>query len=305
MSTQSKRILVTLATGNQGSGLVRALARRNQAAGSADGRPFEILAVTRNASSDKAQKLAALPGVTLLESDYEPESLFEKANKDGPIYGVFSVQTLVGLPSHVPKGPPGEAVLGKQMADAAAKYAVKHFVYSSVDMGGLPKTDVPHFESKRSIEEHIAKQHASLPTTILRPVAFMDNFSNGESFLGKVMNTFLTSVLKKPIQLISATDIGEFAALAFEQPDKYIGKTISLASDEMSPAQILETYKSVKGVNLPTTFAIIPAIIQLLSTEARTMFRFFNTTGYKAHIAELRTVQPSLKTFRQYIETEM
>ncbi|MCO5585397.1 hypothetical protein L7F22_039330 [Adiantum nelumboides] len=208
-----------MATGTQGSGLIRALAKRNQTTPNS----FEILAVTRSVQSGKAKKLESLPGVKLLESEYVPEQIFEKASKGGPIYGVFSVQSAMALPPHVPKGPEGETVLGKEVADVAAKYNVKHFIYTSVDQGGLPKTEVPHFEAKRFVEEYLASKHSQLPKTILRPVAFMDNFSTGETMFGKVMNTALVTLTKAPIQLISATDIGEFAALAFENPETYVG----------------------------------------------------------------------------------
>ncbi|PWN32763.1 NAD(P)-binding protein [Meira miltonrushii] len=297
----AKRIIVTMATGTQGSGLIRALAKRNQSTPNT----FEILAVTRSAQSGKAKKLEALPGVRLLESEYIPEQIFEKASKDGPIYGVFSVQSAMLLPSHVPKGVEGETVLGKEVADVAAKYDVKHFIYTSVDQGGLPKTEVPHFEAKRFVEEYLAEKHAQLPKTILRPVAFMDNFSTGETMFGKVMNTALVTLTKVPIQLISATDIGEFAALAFENPSEYIGKTISLAGDELTPEQIQQTYQSVKGSKLPTTFSIFPKLITFLNKDMGSMFKFFNDHGYKADIAQLRQTHPELKTFEQYLKTEM
>lgn len=297
----AKRIIVTMATGTQGSGLIRALAKRNQTTPNS----FEILAVTRSVQSGKAKKLESLPGVKLLESEYVPEQIFEKASKGGPIYGVFSVQSAMALPPHVPKGPEGETVLGKEVADVAAKYNVKHFIYTSVDQGGLPKTEVPHFEAKRFVEEYLVSKHSQLPKTILRPVAFMDNFSTGETMFGKVMNTALVTLTKAPIQLISATDIGEFAALAFENPETYVGKTLSLAGDELTTDQIQQTYQSVKGSKLPTTFSIFPKMITYLNKEMATMFKFFNEHGYKANIAELRQIHPQLKTFEQYLKTEM
>lgn len=297
----AKRIIVTMATGTQGSGLIRALAKRNESSPNS----FEILAVTRSSSSEKAKKLASLPGVKLLESEYVPEKIFEKASKGGPIHGVFSVQSAMLLPSHVPKGVEGETVLGKEVADVAAKYKVQHFIYTSVDQGGLSKTNVPHFESKRFVEEYLNEKHSQLPKTILRPVAFMDNFSTGDSMFGKVMNTSLITLTKSSLQLISATDIGEFAAIAFENPSEYVGKTISLAGDDLTPEQIQQTYQSVKGIKLPTTFSIFPKLITFLNKDMNEMFKFFNEHGYKADIQELRRIHPQLKSFEQFLKTEM
>lgn len=304
--SQSKRILVTMATGNQGASTVRALAKRNaEAAAKGEQLPYAILAVTRSTSSSKAQKLAELPGVELLESEYYVKELFAKATASGaPLYGVFSVQSFMYLPKGVAKGPAGETELGIAVADEAKRHNVQHLVYTSVDQGGLPKTDIPHFESKRFIEEHVRREN--VPATILRPTGFMDNLSNGETMFGRVSNSLFQTTLKKPIQLIAASDIGEFAARAFDNKQEYLGKTISLAGDELSPQQINEAYRSVKGKSLPTTYSIFPWLVTATSAEMRSMFRFFNgPQGYTADIAELRKVNPELKTFKQYVETEM
>lgn len=123
----AKRILVTLSTGKQGSNVVRALSERNKAGQ----QNYEILAVTRDAQSGKSRKLASLPGVVALESPYTAEEIFKKAAEGGEIYGVFSAQVMGGAE---------ETALGNAVADAAAKYKVKHFVYSSVDRGAEDKT---------------------------------------------------------------------------------------------------------------------------------------------------------------------
>lgn len=297
----AKRILVTMATGNQGSAVVRALAKRNEAKAST----YEILAVTRSASSGKAKELGSLPGVTLLEAEYNPEQIFEKAAKNGEVYGVFSVQSAMLLPAHVPKGPPGETALGKELIDVAVKHNVQHLVYTSVDQGGLPKTDIPHFESKRLVEEYLTTKTSSLKYSILRPVAFMDNFSNGETLFGRVMNTLFTTVLTKPVQVIAAADIGEFAAKAFDDPQTWNGKIFSLAGDEISPQQLQEVYSSVKGKPFPTTYSFLPRLLTYVSKEVGTMFRFFNAHGYTASIDEARRLQPGLQTFKQFVQQSL
>jgi hypothetical protein len=55
------------------------------------------------------------------------------------VHGVFSVQQSMTNPDD---GVVGEERQGKAIADAAYKNDVKHFIYSSVDMGGLDKTEV-------------------------------------------------------------------------------------------------------------------------------------------------------------------
>ena len=83
-----KSILVTGATGKQGGSVVQSLLARKA--------PFQILAVTRNAQSSSAQKLAQKsPNVTLIEGDLDsPAAIFAAAKEQAstPVWGVFSVQ---------------------------------------------------------------------------------------------------------------------------------------------------------------------------------------------------------------------
>lgn len=83
-----KAVLITGATGKQGGSVIRSLVARKA--------PFEILAVTRNAQSASAQRLAQLSGnVKIVEGDLQnPSTIFHNAQKvtESPIWGVFSVQ---------------------------------------------------------------------------------------------------------------------------------------------------------------------------------------------------------------------
>lgn len=126
--SETKRIVVTLGTGKQGSAVVRALAALNTPVVK-----YTILLVTRDASGEKAVELAQLPGVELLESRYEPSEIIAKAREGGDVYGVFSVQQSM---DNKEGGVEREKEQGKDLSDEAAKAGVKHFVYTSVDFGG-------------------------------------------------------------------------------------------------------------------------------------------------------------------------
>ena len=170
----SKTILVTGATGKQGGGVIDALLAQG-----AD--KWEILAVTRTASSGSAQKLASKsPSIKLVEGNLDDvPSLFQAAlqKTTQPIWGVYSVQVSQG------KGVTheGEIAQGKALIDESLKVGVKHFVYSSVDRGGDEvswevETPIPHFQSKYHLERYLRDQASGtdMGWTILRPVAFMD-----------------------------------------------------------------------------------------------------------------------------------
>ncbi|KAL6890016.1 NAD(P)-binding protein [Trichoderma evansii] len=294
----SRALLITGATGKQGGSVIKALLARHT--------EFKILAVTRDVTSPSAKRLAAAsPNITLVQGNLDnTEAIFENAKKavQEPVWGVFSVQ----LPAMNKTGPIIEQAQGKALVDSAIKHGVKHFVYSSVDRNGAKSidnpTNIPHFISKHHIEHHLINSAKDkMSWTILRPVAFMENFAAG--FVGKVFATAWREVVKsRPLQLISTDDIGTFAAFSFIQPHQFAGKSISLASDELSYAQVEEIFRKKTGLPPPTTFAFMARLVLRLSEEMGTMFNFFEKEGYGADIKSLKEINPDLKDFSQWLD---
>lgn len=249
-----RKILVTGATGNQGSAVINALL--------ANPPPFqhEILALTRNADSAAAKKLAAKSSkVTLLSGDMNDcPAIFAKAggsNDDGELWGVFSVQLPAMGQKNVAEDV--EEQQGMALVDAALAAGVKHFVYSSVDRGGDNSIDdptsVPHFISKHKIEHHLIeaakdpeKNKQGMTYTILRPVAFFENLS--PDFIGKGFAAMWQKLGRKtPLQLVATRDIGIIATLAFAKiesdPDHYRNTGISLAGDELTQTDASKVFE--------------------------------------------------------------
>lgn len=136
---------MTGATGKQGGAVVKALL--------ASPPPFDyqILALTRRATSPAAKALASHAKVTLIEGDLnDSPAIFTKAGGVGSIWGVFCVT----LPSFGKKEAlESEQKQGCDLVDASLVHDVQHFVYTSVDRGGHDRsdtdaTDIPHFASK-------------------------------------------------------------------------------------------------------------------------------------------------------------
>ncbi|OAA46803.1 nucleoside-diphosphate-sugar epimerase family protein [Beauveria brongniartii RCEF 3172] len=294
----SRAVLITGATGKQGGSVIKSLLAKSA--------NFQILAVTRDTASPAAMKLAAAsPKIALVQGNLDDtEAIFKNAQKatQAPIWGVFSVQ----VPAMNKSGPIIEEAQGKSLVDAAVKHGVKHFVYTSVDRHGAKSidnpTDIPHFISKHHIEHHlIDKAQNNMSWTILRPVAFMENFVLG--FIGKIFVTAWRDAIKsRPLQLISTDDIGTFAALSFMEPKRFVGKSISLAGDELSYAQMEKVFKDKTGAPPATTFSFISWLVLRLSVELRTMFNFFEKEGYGADIAAVREIDPDVKDFGRWLE---
>lgn len=289
------RILVSGATGKQGGATVRALAKVNEL--SETGPRFQILAVTRNPDSAAAKKLADLPHVQLVKGDLnDPAALFKAAGPD--IHGVFSVQVAIGQGATVVT----EERQGKALADEAQKAGVKHFVYTSVDRGNIQgTTGVPHFDSKLHVENHI-RDLKTLPWTFLRPVAFMDVFFDPNA---AIFATLLKNKIRPHVKLqtIDSTDIGHFAALAFSQPDEWIGKELSLAGDDLTFTEMAALYENEMGYPLKVSFALLGTVVNFLVKELRLMFAFFDEHGFSVDIATCKAIHPGLHNFSAFLQS--
>jgi uncharacterized protein YbjT (DUF2867 family) len=299
----SKTILITGATGKQGGGVINALLTQD-----AD---VEILAVTRNTSSGGAQKLQQKDPskIKLVEGNLDDtERIFENAKKvtSQPVWGVFSVQSPNPGSSHQT----AEENQGKALVDAALENSVQLFVYTSVDRGGDEvsfdnPTPIPHFISKHNIEHYLVEQArgTNMSWTVLRPVAFMDNFT--PNFFGKVFTTaWKVAVKDKPLQLVSVEDIGFFGAQAFINPEIYKGKCLSLAGDELTFEEMGRVFKEKTGNDLPLTFEFVARLLLWLMPDFGEMFRWFYDRGYGADIRALRNLHPGMRNFGTWLEIE-
>jgi uncharacterized protein YbjT (DUF2867 family) len=273
-------IVVTGATGQQGG----AVARRLLAKG------WKVRALTRELSKSAAQALASA-GAEVVQADNDDRASLDRAMQGA--YGVFSVQNF-WLPN---VGKEGEVRQGKQVADAAKSAGIQHLVYSSVGAAhrGMGQE---HFATKYEIEQYI--QALDLPFTILRPVAFMENYFWQRAAITN--GTFTSWGLRpdKGLQLVAVDDIGVFVEMALANPAEYLGRTIELAGDELTEAQIAATLSQVIGRPVQLAQRSAPEGGQP-TPEQMAMFRFFNGQGYDADIPALRKTHPGLRTFEQWL----
>ena len=274
-----KIVAVTGATGQQGGAVARKLL--------AEG--WQVRALTRETNKPAAQELASL-GAELVPGDMEDRAQLEAAFQGA--YGVFSVQNF-WLPN---VGFEGEIRQGKNVADAAKGAGVKHLVYSSVGAAhrGMGQK---HFESKWIIEQYI--HSLELPYTILRPAAFYENFNwERASILNGTFNA-LGLRPEKGRQLIAVEDIAAFVGLALANPKQYLGKTIELSGDELTEAQLADTFAKVIG--RPVKLTMPTGGGRMSEEEMVAMFNFFNGEAYGADIPALRKLHPGLLTLEQYL----
>jgi uncharacterized protein YbjT (DUF2867 family) len=277
-----KIIAVTGSTGQQGGTVARKLLANG----------WKVRALTRDANKPAAQELAAL-GAEIMAGDMDSRSELEASFQGA--YGVFSVQNF-WLPG---VGFDGEIRQGKNVADAAKAAGVQHLVYSSVGAAHRGAGQ-KHFESKWIIEQYI--HGLGVPYTVLRPAAFMENFNWSRA---QILNgTYVGRGLRpeKSVQTIAVEDIAVFAALAFADPQQFIGKTLELAGDNETEAETAATFAKVIGrpvmLEKPTPGAGRGA---RTGEEMKAMFNFFNGEGYDADIPALRKIHPGLMTLEKWL----
>ena len=190
------------------------------------------------------------------------------------------------------------------MADAAKKAGISHFVYSSVCNAG-DDTGVPHFETKNNIEKYI--RQTKLPATILRPVKFMENYYIPQVFKGILDGKLFDSIKAgKKHQMIATDDLGACVAETFSNPEKFIGRTIELAGDELTNEQIAITMSRILGKKMK--FKKLPLMIAklMMDREMYLMFKWFNEKGFTADMEGIKLNFPSVlpTTLNKWLENE-
>jgi uncharacterized protein YbjT (DUF2867 family) len=285
MPNADRTVLVTGATGRQGGAVVRHMLPKG----------WKLRALTRNPSSHASQELAR-QGVEVLQGDLEDPSSLERASRG--VYGIYSVQDFWAV------GATREVLQGKNLADAAKKAGVQHFVYSSV--GGADRNSgITHWESKWEVEKHIRK--LALPATILRPAAFMETYHILEVEVGILKGKLADPIrADKPYQTIATDDIGAFAALAFERPKDFIGLELEIAGSELTNIEAAKVFSRVMGKPVKFQKLPMPLVRLVLGREFYEMFRWFNDAGFKADIPELRRRYPEihLHTLEEWLREE-
>jgi uncharacterized protein YbjT (DUF2867 family) len=254
----NKIITVFGATGTQGN----AVAKRLLEAG------WQIRAVTRNPNSAKAQALSEL-GAKMMTADFDDFASLVKVLEDS--YGVYSVQPALTTPGDV-----GQARWGIAVADAAWTVQVQHFVYASAVIDRAK--GIPGLGSKRAIEERIAE--LSLPTTILRPVFFMENLTTYFPIRLEAERLHLSIPFPpdRKLQMVAVEDIAQVAASVFSDLQTYVGQAIEIVGDEMTLDEMAVAWENIAGRKCGVMSVPLATLAQAWS-QGVPLFRFIGEGG--------------------------
>jgi uncharacterized protein YbjT (DUF2867 family) len=287
MTNRAGPVLVIGATGQQGGATARALLERG----------WTVHALVRDAAKPAARSLREA-GARLVTGDLDDPASLRAAMRG--VHGVFLVLNMMTGPHVTPDGVAAEERRGKAVADIAKETGIGHLVYSSIRGADL-HTGIAHLESKGRIEERI--HSLRLPATILRPVFFMDNFATVHPPV-LVDGELVVSLALRPetrLRMIATRDIGSFAAIAFDRPERFLGGHIDIAGDALTGQAIAETFGRACGV--PARFHEMPIEqVRAFDEEVAKMFEWFNERVVDGlDFSALRAQHPGLMTLETWL----
>ena len=242
-----KRIIAVVgATGAQGGGLVRAILSDPRGG-------FSARSLTRDVNSDKAKALAKL-GAEVVAADVDDVESLKRAFEGA--YGAYCVTFFWAHFS-----PEKELAEATNMAQAAKQAGIEHVIWSTLEdtRKWVPLSDsrmptlmgkykVPHLDAKGEANQVFTD--LGLPVTFLQTSFYWDNFiyfgmgpKKGPD--GKLALTMPMGDKKLPG--IAAEDIGRCAYGIFKRGREFIGKTVGIAGEHLTGAQMAAALTKALG----------------------------------------------------------
>ncbi len=310
-----KNILVIGSTGAMGSAVIHSLLNSNQS-------DSQIYAFTRDVKSAAAVALKALDTdrVILVTGDLDDPVSLKNAMRNMDV--VFCNTAFFSTGSVA-----GERRQGLAALKAAKEAGVEHFIYSSLDPvarlsgGALP---VPHYDGKAIVEAEIDAQRSDEfmsqvkdgwycnHATVLVMCPYIENFYD---FFAPIDGTLSDGrqgkIFKGPIsgngrwQMIALDDLGAFTRIVIEDRKTWGGKTLRVASEELTMTQIVSTFEEITGI--PAEYrpmseneflsSGLPSAHDPLNNMLMYREGFYAERDYDL----LKSIHPTLMTFKQWL----
>ncbi len=270
----TRTVLVTGATGNQGGAVTDALLEKG----------MTVRALVRDPSSSKALALAER-SVELVQGDLDRQDTVRAAARDVDAAFILTTPFAPGV------GVGGEMRQGRTVIDALKVANVAHVVYSSVGDADR-KTGVPHFDSKADGERYL--KESGLPATVTAPVFFSENIlfpSNLQDLKEGRFRQALPAARK--LQLVSLREIGHFNAAIIERGPELAGRRFNYAGDELTPNEMTAVLARVTGRELEFEEQAMEEV-SAVSEDLALMYQWFDRVGYSADIVQLRRDFPEV-----------
>lgn len=266
-------VLVTGITGQQGGAVAMELLKRG----------YPLRGLTRDLSRPESRTLEA-EGIEMIQGDFsDPVSI--QAAVAG-VHGIFL---------NTPNGP-DEVDQGKTVIDTAKAAGASHIVYSTYTSAD-PENGRPGMP-KAEVESYL--RDSGLGYTILRPVTFMENFARMKS----VIPVDGIRDPRKPdtrMLYISVKDIALFVGEAFDNPDKWLGRELNIASDEFTNPELADIMTRVTGIPINYTRISWEDWGKQTPQYLVDLYKWYETSGFTVDVAGLRGQYPKLYTMERYL----
>jgi uncharacterized protein YbjT (DUF2867 family) len=304
--TRKPVIAVIGATGAQGGGLARAIL--SEPAGQ-----FALRAVTRKPGAPAARALAQA-GAEVVAGDLD-----DPASLAGAFAGAHGVFGVTNFWEHF--SPEREYTQAGHIAAAARETGVAHVIWSTLEdtRRDVPLSDprvptlmgrykVPHFDAKGEADALFA----GLPVSYLATSFYWDNlihFGMGPRRDADGRLVFVLPMGEKKLPGIAAADIGPCALSLFRQGADAIGRTVGIAGEHLSGAEMAAELARVLGE--PVQHLDMPHVDYAAlgfpgADDLANMFQYkhdFNEAFRAARpVAGSRALYPGLQSFRQWLE---
>ncbi|KAH6613140.1 hypothetical protein C7974DRAFT_418228 [Boeremia exigua] len=291
-----KIVVVTGATGNQGSAIARVLMKTGD---------WHVRAVTRNPNGEKAQKLAA-EGMEVVQASYDDEESVRSA-----FVGAQAIFAVTNWWEAFQKGASqaGAGIIEERQGITLARLAaevktLEHYIWSTlpaadkITNGGYP---VPHFDYKAKVDDYIWKSMPALAakTTFLMFAFYPSNFAFFPLLkplpVVTAPGTYTWMVPTSPSTLYPMSgdmtkDPGVWARQILANPKLTHGKYAAVCTEVMTLGEALSQWAEVsgkKGVYVEVKPDVIGNLYGLAGDEAVTGVLFGEAVpDWFAHVKE-------------------
>jgi uncharacterized protein YbjT (DUF2867 family) len=305
---EKKIIAVVGATGAQGGALVRAILNDANS-------EFIPRAITRDVNSDNAKELARM-GAQLARGDVDDAQSLRKAFEGA--YGAYCVTFYWAHFS-----PDKEAASARNMAEASKAAGIEHAIWSTLEdtRKWIPLSDdrmptlmgrykVPHFDAKGASNHWFTD--VGVPTTFLLTSFYWDNlihFGMGPKKGPDGKLAFTLPMGDKKLPGIAVDDIGKCAYGVFKRGAEFFGRTIGIAGDHLTGAQMAASLARALGQDVRYN-AVTPEQYRAFgfpgADDLGNMFQFkMDFEDYYCgarNLASSRALNPSLLTFDAWLD---
>ena len=105
----------------------------------------------------------------------------------------------------------------------------------------------------------------------------------------------------RPLQQVTVDDIGAFTLMALSEPDRWTGRSVDLAGDELSMTETAQVFTRVTQRPVAVRQISWDDLRQQQGEEVYVMNRWFETTGYHADLNWLRQINPQIVNLESYL----